>query len=84
MVYSAFTTRNSAIFNWEEVFFLITVNKEIYQNFMELKSKFNAYKKNKQFAEVPFDVAHHCAICLENIDHGVATSCNHFFHLLAY
>ena len=83
MVYSAFTTRNSAIFNWEEVFFLVTVNKEIYQNFVDLKAKYNAYKKNRQFAEVPFVVEHQCAICLENIGHGVATSCNHFFHLLA-
>lgn len=67
--------------NWESLFFYVTVYRDIFGNWKEVRANWSLYQKNRAFVELPFADPRDCAICFDTITRGVETKCRHSFHL---
>lgn len=67
--------------NWENLFFYVTVYRDIFGNWKEVRTNWTLYQKNRAFVELVFAEPRECAICFEPTQRGVETKCRHFFHL---
>jgi hypothetical protein len=67
--------------NWENLFFYITIYRDIFGSWKEVRSNWTLYQKNRAFVEQLWPEPRDCAICFDSTPRGIETPCKHFFHL---